>query len=586
MANRIDVNKLKKDAFNAIDELFREDNEQFEVEESPIQEAPIEDPPQKTELMVSPIDDFAILDEFILALDWEYSEDEIQTFIEHLKNIEANNPDPYSQTLIKMLNSIITYLVEAKNKAFPDTFNVLSAVVAVLKKINSPEFDTTLAKSEVSKVYQSVKDLKQNILKYNSKLKKNLGIGKDVMPGANRGKERPAPESTVSAPDNQTFKSNDSLEDTDIFAKRAEEIKSSPNTFKSVNFEKIEAKMADRLDQCEQRLAFLEEQNQILRQIITAQNKNSQRLQAQEPNTDFASPPQPKDFKVDDFSAELEAFAPLDTPEPKIVDVNDLLFDETEAFPPLDTSEPESIDVMKSPLPDEPAAFSPLDIPEPETVDVNDILFDELEGEEKESADPLASTMEETKLTEDSTSPETVGTQMFYEKEASEPDEKSLNGLSGEREQKDTESEESNEYVRLFKLDQEDIAIPAEYFNNLYKLPNKIKNQIHSIESIQLGELSSFFHKLSKNMKGSLQDVPEKELKKISAEVKLLINDKIDYQYAVLCSCDDRYIIVPVSDKHKTSTMVVGQKNSAENSLSQFSIEVDDGLIIPLIIPC
>ena len=69
------------------------------------------------------------------------------------------------------------------------------------------------------------------------------------------------------------------------------------------------------------------------------------------------------------------------------------------------------------------------------------------------------------------------------------------------------------------------------------------------------------------------------------AEVNTLVEDQTDYQFAVLCSCDDQVMLIPVSGKHQSGEIVTGSRNDMENRLSKFSVKVDDD-IIPLIIPC
>lgn len=538
MAETIDINKLKKDAFNAIDALFSEDEEVFEVE------FPIEDMLQKPEPVLSSVDDFAVLDEFILALDWEYSESEIMRLVEHLKSIGNNNPDPNNQALVKMLNSIIDYLMKAKNKAFPETFNVLSAVIGVLKKVNSKHFDSVLAKSEVSKAYQAVKDLKLKISHYNEKLKKSLITVEDLRPKPNRRKNAGALEQTIQSPIQSKSKSsslqkNDFIDEGDIFTEKSGRSTPPAPAFDPVEIEKIESKIYSRLDEYEQRLAFLEEQNRKLKQIIIEQKDHSKSEQKQMPEQAEDSEILPEDFMVDDFSAALQAFVPGED-EPEIVDINDLLMDDAKEAMPMLSSDggadyfsdkrPASEDLKEfeissdSPAEGE-AAFAI------ETEDLDKIIASPAQIMENESGDVAL------------------------------------------------------EEVKLFILDQAAIAIPEKYCNNFYKLPASIKNRLLSMESILLGELASMFQKLSKNMEGALKNISEKELKKLPAKVSFLSKDKTDYQYAVLCSFNDHHVIIPVSGRHSTLATVKGKRNDLENRISRFSIQIDGDETIPLIIP-
>ncbi len=87
-------------------------------------------------------------------------------------------------------------------------------------------------------------------------------------------------------------------------------------------------------------------------------------------------------------------------------------------------------------------------------------------------------------------------------------------------------------------------------------------------------------------MKGALQDMSNAELKEITAKVKLLNGDVAKYNYGVLCSCDNTYVIVPISDKHKSKLTLATSMEKIENQFSEYSIEVGELGTIPLVIPC
>lgn len=547
MADSIDVDKLKNDAFNAIDALFIEEEEQ----DGPVQvEFEAEEKPQKEKLIVSSMDDFAILDEFILSLDWEFSEAEINRFVEHLQNIVANNPDPYNQAMVKMLNSIVTYLKKAQNKAYPETFNILAEVIAVLKQINSPGFDRSQIKNQVSGAYRQVKELKINIAEYNARLSQNLVTPDEFMPIKHK---RPVPKSSAG---HQviTIQSQDFIDEGDIFSEKESGLSTATGILEPSDLEQIETKIIERLDQYEQRLSFLEQQNQTLRQIITEQREKAPPLEdGAEGNLETVE--EDEEFMLDDFSSEFEAFTPVD--EPETVDIDEIIADEPEQEALEEAENEDSADPMN--------IFD--SEPDDETTETADFEAagdaETAGGTEPDDAfsldDPEAGTLTEDKSPDTTESP-------------SDP----IGDIA----------EEASEYVRVFKLDDQNIAIPADYFNNVYKLPGKLKKQIHTMESVALGDLSSFFRKLSKNMKGSLQDVPEKELKKMSADINLISEDLTDYPFAVLCSCDDLILLIPVTGKHENASLVAGKRNDIENRLSPFSVEIDNQGTIPLIIPC
>lgn len=529
MADPIDVDKLKNDAFNAIDALFIEDEEH--VEDSPAAFSPaVEEPakPKKSELIVSSMDDFAILDEFILALDWEYSETEIKRFVEHLKNIQANNSDPYNQALVKMLNSIITYLIKAKNKAYPETFNKLSELIGVLKQINAPGMTTDQIKSEVSAAYKKVKTLKKQIADYNSKLDGNAAQPSHLMP---QEKTRLQPVPPKVETQIETVGSADFIDEEDVFSAKTDEVKPVSGSIEPGDLEEIESKIIDRLNQYEQRLAFLEKQNQALRQIIVDQKEtNLSSLDiAEEVVQAVPSEEEGDSFGFDDFVAEFETLSPIDESEP-------------------------------------------------ETVDIEDIISQKLEPEQTFGNGDLGAFS--------SAGSDDENVVFGIEDNTGFPGEDSAFGAMAGTDDSMFETEEgAEEYVRVFRVDDQKIAVPIDYFNNMYKLPSNLRSRINSMDSIRLGELASFFRRLSRNMKGSLQGLKEKELKGMTVQVSSLVEDPADFPLAVLCSCDNTSVLVPVSDQYKSGNIISGVRNSVENRMSKFSVKIEEE-VIPLIVPC
>ncbi len=159
MAGTINVDKLKNDAFNAIDSLFTDDNA---VAESPSAGA---DEWQ---------DAFTQLEKYILALDWEYTEKDIQQLLSLVQELSSSTEDKHTTTLLKILKNILTYLSRAKSKAHPESLGVAAEVVDGLKKVYSEE-NREEASKEVNRVYLRFKELKGKISTYNKKLQQEEG---------------------------------------------------------------------------------------------------------------------------------------------------------------------------------------------------------------------------------------------------------------------------------------------------------------------------------------------------------------------------------------------------------------------------
>ncbi|THB80481.1 MAG: hypothetical protein D3926_06950 [Desulfobacteraceae bacterium] len=573
MADTIDVDKLKNDAFDAIDALFSDDADQ---EETPLEEEEVFQEVAEAEEPQSP-DDFEMLEEFSLALDWEYSDKEVNRFLEYLDNITQKNTDKYNQALVKMLKSIVSYLQKAKNKAFPQTLSVMSSVIETLRKVNQPDFDKSMVKSEVSAAYQKVVILKQKIAEYNEELKKHSAEPEVVAPEeepAAVAEPEPEPEEEVV----ETIFSHDLIEDDDTDEPAPEDIFSEPEADTSETeaddsafaiFEEpaeetavpaepeiappaaleTDPGMGSRLNLLEERVAYLEDQNNKLKRLIIDQQQGTSAPDAFESGLKSDEPA--SEFDMDAFASEEDAFSPV--ADPVTVDIDDISYDTVPA---------EEIDSSEGAFEADDQVFdTPSDtfVTPDEDFDVSEEDFGDADDMFEPAEDAFAPQPD---FGEDMAMPMT-------EEEGGEPGEK----------------EDFIEYVRFFKLNQQVIALPNDMISNVYKLPSGIKKKIATLETITLKDLSSAFQKLSKNMRGTLQGVPNNELKAMSAEVRIINSDTQKYGFGVLCSSSDTHVLIPVSDKHKTKLTLASGMERSENEYSDYTINIEDLGTIPLVIP-
>lgn len=514
MVDSIDVDKLKNDAFDAIDALFSDDTEEktvFDQKETREQENPASS------------NDFDMLEEFSLALDWEYSEKEINRFLAHLDIIAERNSDKYNLALVKMLKSIVSYLQKAKNKAFPQTLNVMNSVITTLKTVNRADFDMSTIKDEVGAAYQKVVILKQKISEYNEELRKHAIRENvetdlaDIDPFAAKEKEDAA-ERVETIYSYDLIEEEEETPDTDgMFGEPDDDgdlssytLDDEPETISPVPGKHADPSIVSRLNTLEERVAYLESQNQQLKKLLIHQ---PQGIESSEDLFEPGMEDEPASaFDMAAFSEEPSGDSPID--EPRTVDFEDIAYGE-------------------------PAA----DMPEPSPDEVFEAGTDYYE---------------EIPLPGDDDSPAVPA---FDEKE------------------------DFIEYVRFFKLDQQVIAIPNDFISNVYKMPSALKKNISSLDSVPLKDFSSAFQKLSKNMKGSLQDVPNTELKELTADVRLLTTDSVKYNYAVLCSNGDAHVIVPVTGSHKTKLTLATGREKGDNGVSEYSVAVEGMGSIPLVTP-
>ncbi|MFP4168163.1 MAG: hypothetical protein ACLFSY_04855 [Desulfonatronovibrionaceae bacterium] len=151
-AGTVNVDKLKSDAFSAIDALFSDE-----------QSSP--DPQEENE---SP--SFARLEEYILALDWECTDKDIRELLELVNGLQSSTEDKNTLTLLKILKNTLTYLSRAGSNAHPETLRTAAEVVSGLNRVYNKD-DPRAAAQETRRLYNQFKELKQKISEYNQKLR-------------------------------------------------------------------------------------------------------------------------------------------------------------------------------------------------------------------------------------------------------------------------------------------------------------------------------------------------------------------------------------------------------------------------------
>jgi len=467
MAETIDVAKLKTDAFEAIDALFSENDEAASSGKRAL---------KKTG---PTYDEFAILDEYTLALDWEYSDKELNRLIRHLDKITLNHPDKHNLSLVKIIKSIINYLQKAKEKAYPQTLNVMASVIFVLKNINTKNFDESEIKLMLNSTYNEVVRLKKEISNYNKKLRKNAAADKKVKT-ENASDLIPGPEKKMNKPiSNETGRG-------------------------------IDVSILTRLDQLDEKISYLEKQNNALKKLMIDQHQS-------------------------DFSTTAST-------------VNTIMEEDTKAG---------SAELGQDHFSPEREPFSPSE--KPVTVKVDDILL---------GPSPLPASNEKM-FTSKTDNPEAMSSRPDGVK-ACEPDSKKGDA----------------EYVRFFKIGRKVVALPDNYIQTMHRLPKNIKKQIYTMKLICLEDLSSVFQKRLQKIQGLFLGKPDPGGNKTQAAIKILGNAETNYNYAVLCSCNDTHVVVPVTGRHTKRLTLATRMNKTNSKLSKYSVKTDGMGTVPLVIPC
>ena len=152
----IDVDKLTSDAFDAIDTLFSDDDDNND-------ESFFDGNDLTQEEDQDSVSDFDRVREFMLAMEWEYSESEISEFEAFLNEIIPQYSDRYNQDTLKMMSSVVRYIIKAKSNTVPETFYVLDKLAKTFSCINQPDLNESTIQHEVRSVYQKVLALKNKI---------------------------------------------------------------------------------------------------------------------------------------------------------------------------------------------------------------------------------------------------------------------------------------------------------------------------------------------------------------------------------------------------------------------------------------
>ena len=141
------------------------------------------------------------------------------------------------------------------------------------------------------------------------------------------------------------------------------------------------------------------------------------------------------------------------------------------------------------------------------------------------------------------------------------------------------------ERVAIDYADANLVALPSEHINNIFKLTGKMGKKINSETTIPLKDFSGLFKKLSGNMKGALRGISEKELKKITAEVRSIGAGIENPKNVILCTCDHGQVLLPVTAPHSGNLFLVTEMQHEPNNYSEYTVQIDSLGNIPVYIP-
>ncbi|MGD9730970.1 MAG: hypothetical protein AB7U45_02215 [Desulfamplus sp.] len=569
MTEEIDIKKLTNDAFIAIDALFTdEDDNMF------------------SEVKESQPDDFDLIQEYMLALEWECSDKNIKKFIDFLNKITAKYSGKHNQDILKMLLSIVRYLEKSKERAIPETHQVMEFIVKTFKNINQPEVDDSTIKQEKNNAYSKVLDLKAKIAKNKFDTSQNAA---DI-PHAIA--DSPYQESVASETPQQPV---ESIENSTI----------------------IRGILA-RLELCEKRISTLDTQNIQLQQqvaeLTSINNKMSEQLNNQINDLELKFVDQFNDLSSmvhsmpqvsSDLSMKTDAAEEADLSDMDNIilpDISDITDDDIEQYNEIDFDgidfEEDSSDIKPNQISEIKSDFN--------EVALDEIGFDEIYIDDSASSAAQRGAQDNTSV-DSALNSASIGVlpdedkaifdDMILEEKGDEAEEITIDEIEYEEITQDAiEYDDHNntdidisskpedlftKNVRCFKIENQSIAIPDDKIYNIYKIPAKLTKTISSMPVINLGEFASLFQSLSKNMKGHLKDVSSSILKKMNVNIHLLTTQNIEYHTAILCYFDNKVSIIPVTDIYDNRTYFITDIINGRNSFSDYNVNIADIGLIP-----
>ncbi len=641
MTEEIDIKKLTDDAFMAIDAIFTDEDDNL------FSEAKESEP-----------DDFDLIQEYMLAIEWECSDKNIKKFIDFLNKITPKYTGKHNQDILKMLTSIVRYLEKSKDKAVPETHHVMEFIVTTFRHINQKDTDEATIKQDKTNAYSKVLELKNKIAKHKVE---NSKLAQEHIHTTKMAKDDVAATQTS---DNLSANLQPEIPFTPI-AQQLEPIENS----------KIILSILARLEFCEKRLSILDTQNIELQQKVDElTNLNSQITQqfASElneldlkfsdqindlshvlysiPTTLEPLPKEEEDDKLDKLSMSDKA-ALTELGDGELSQYDDINFDgidfdymtsdiniDKEGKPSessnnvnevsLDEIEIEEIslgeidgDIYKEPkqvieLSEQELDFDNLNVEALDSIELsissdevhttnsnspildrlnnndNQIVVEELNSEDIEYEELSSSDIQyendinvSSNIVGEKSIPEIDIEDIFKEQDSnkivSDNSYKNINleeiGIAGYR------GEDTPKYVRCFKLEDQTIALPDDKIFNVYKIPSKLTANINQMPNLMLGDLSSLFQNLSKNMKGHLKGVNVAIIKKMNVDVHLITSQNVQYKIAILCSFENKISIIPVTDIYDDRTHLMVDIKDGRNSFSNYSVNIVDMGLIPFI---
>lgn len=576
MTEEIDVKKLTKDAFMAIDALFTDEDDTFSDEKN------------------KQPDDFDQIQEYMLAIEWECSDKNIRKFSDFLDKITPKYGGKNNQDILKMLTSIVRYLDKSKERALPETHHVMEFIVKSFKSINSDGIDEESIKKERDAAYNKVMDLKGKIAKIKTDPVQTTDIQyHETLPPSqikNRSLDPPPIIMTILSKLELYENRLDSIESQNMKLQQQIDQLTNLNYQMGAQIDTLNVKLSGQIKEILESMAELPVNSDI---ELDIDNLSFEDALADNGANEYDE----INFDGLDFSEMTLEEQTQESLEAEM-DLNEMSLDQVD----LDQVDLDGVDLdqvgQKSELHPEQTTRFEIDFEKitPDEIgiqggDDDSILFEEITLDEikYEEITPDDLQYEEELISDVDNDGANL---MALEEVEDEQIQNATNSQLSVRSEQVVDAsgagyiDNTPQYVRCFKIEGQTIALPEDKIFNIYKIPSKLTKDINRAQSIILGQFSSFSQNLSRNMKGHLKEVSNSILKQMNVAVRLLTTQEAQYKIAVLCSFDDKISIVPVTAIYGEITHPITGLKDGENGFSDYNVNIIDMGTIPFVPLC
>jgi len=498
MTNDLDLEKIQKEAFVAIDNLFNIEKDSDLKDE-----------------------DIFLLKEKILSLDWEYNEKDIKEILLILENLKQKYTDKLHQILISMMFSIGKFLLVAKESVPAETLNTFAYIVDFFAHLNDSTFTKEQKHKHLEKIKKKYKDFKNAVIK------------SQELQSKQRDEDKPLDEAQTKNIDIATEQEKGTLERENVSLEgQVTEVKPDLEEQSIPEVVPLDSEKKEEINKGEvaskkpvEELTDEEEKEIVLDLESSKEEQRDELIEERDQNLDEGK--QEDDLPQKEVAIltgandlgvakvelqELKAtLVKLENSlEQKVIGVFEKRLSRCEQILlELDDKLQKLLAVRESAQPRNVKS-----VPKKEVFEFEE----EVAGEFKRVSDF-----------------EDVGLDFEFEEEFTNKDQKKTVPIKGDNEKLAGKDSYSFPYVQVFELDNTLVGFDTNLISNVYKISPKKGRDLYAQEVVKLKALQSFFTSLTKGMKGELSRRSAKELKNLEVDVfHYPVEVKADFRHAVL----------------------------------------------------